>query len=73
MMWKAKGHFGFAAKIDNAFDMAGYVTFVFVSLYCNYVIAERSVAKACVKLCFCCYYVFEMLCFYWCINAFNIF
>ena len=30
MMWKAKGHFGFAAKIDNAFDMAGYVTFVFV-------------------------------------------
>ena len=28
MMWKAKGHIGFQAKIDNAFDMAGYVMFV---------------------------------------------
>ena len=63
MMWKAKGHFGFAAKIDNAFDMAGYVTCAFVSLYRNYVIAEKSVAKACVKLCFYRYYLVEMLCF----------
>ena len=23
MMWKAKGHIGFEAKIDNAFEMAG--------------------------------------------------